>query len=412
MSKPKAYYNEIDPFCVEWLRNLIKAGLIADGVVDNRSIVDVTPSDLKEFTQCHFFAGIGVWSYALRRAGWRDDRQVWTGSCPCQPFSAAGKGAGFDDERHLWPSFYWLIGECRPTTVFGEQVASSDGLEWIDLVQSDLEGAQYAFAATDFCSAGVGAPHIRQRLYFVAQSLDGLADTNNNEYRRAQRERDAVESGEATRDRSNLIITRQFSGASESLLLGVGHADDSRLERLGGGHQTARGESGSIRPTTTTSELSGVADADDFIAELLGEDCGSAGPIERQDLIRYGDLIGLGDSKLHGPHEVEQPRRANEERGLQQPQGSSDALIGLADTGSGRFQEARRGSLGRVGESGISEESRPPYPTNGFWGSADWLFCRDGKFRPVEPVAIKVAYGSAAGVVSVRTAIDQQESKK
>lgn len=68
MSKPKAYYNEIDPFCVEWLRNLIKAGHIADGVVDNRSIVDVTPIDLKEFTQCHFFAGVGVWSLAQAEA--------------------------------------------------------------------------------------------------------------------------------------------------------------------------------------------------------------------------------------------------------------------------------------------------------------------------------------------------------
>lgn len=99
--KPKAYYNEIDPYCVDWLRNLIKAGLIADGVVDNRSIVDVSPNDLKEFTQCHFFAGVGVWSYALRRANWSDTRQVWTGSCPCQPFSSAGVGKGFDDERHL-----------------------------------------------------------------------------------------------------------------------------------------------------------------------------------------------------------------------------------------------------------------------------------------------------------------------
>jgi hypothetical protein len=69
-----AYYNEIEPFAAQWLRNLIDAGHIAPGVVDTRSIEEVTANDLKGFTQCHFFAGIGVWSYALRRAGWSDDR--------------------------------------------------------------------------------------------------------------------------------------------------------------------------------------------------------------------------------------------------------------------------------------------------------------------------------------------------
>ena len=62
---------------------LIDVVHIADGVVDARSISDIQPEDLREFTQCHFFAGIGVWSYALRLAQWPDSRQVWTGSCPC-----------------------------------------------------------------------------------------------------------------------------------------------------------------------------------------------------------------------------------------------------------------------------------------------------------------------------------------
>jgi DNA (cytosine-5)-methyltransferase 1 len=165
-----AYYNEIDPKAAAWLRELIKAGHIAPGDVDERSIADVQPSDLKGYTQCHFFAGIGGWSYALRLAGWPDERPVWTGSCPCQPFSAAGKRGGTDDARHLWPEFYRLIGECRPSTVFGEQVASKDGLAWLDIVSADLERANYAIGAADMCAAGVGAPHIRQRLYFVADT--------------------------------------------------------------------------------------------------------------------------------------------------------------------------------------------------------------------------------------------------
>ena len=165
-----AYYNVYDKFAAQWLRELIKMGAIAPGYVDERSIEDVTPNDLKGFTQCHFFAGIGVWSYALRQAGWPDNRPVWTGSCPCQPFSSAGKGAGFTDERHLWLAFYHLISQCKPTVVFGEQVASKDGLGWLDLVHTDLEEAGYAFGANDLCAAGFGGPHIRQRLFFVADS--------------------------------------------------------------------------------------------------------------------------------------------------------------------------------------------------------------------------------------------------
>ncbi len=164
------YYNENDPKLAPWLYELMAAGLIAPGYVDTRSIEDVVPDDLREFKQCHFFAGIGGWSYALRLAGWPDDHPVWTGSCPCQPFSAAGKGAGFADERHLWPAWHWLISQCRPGVIFGEQVASKDGLAWLDLVLVDLEVEGYAAGAFDLCAAGVGAPHIRQRLWIVADS--------------------------------------------------------------------------------------------------------------------------------------------------------------------------------------------------------------------------------------------------
>ena len=165
-----AYYNEIDNFAAQWLRELIKAGHIAPGEVDERSIEDVTPNELLGFTQCHFFAGIGVWSYALRQAGWADDRPVWTGSCPCQPFSSAGKGRGLADERHLWPAFHHLIRECRPGVVFGEQVANKAGEAWFDLVRTDLEAEGYAAGLSVFPACGVGAPHLRKRLYWMADA--------------------------------------------------------------------------------------------------------------------------------------------------------------------------------------------------------------------------------------------------
>ena len=168
-----AFYNEIDPYAAQWLRNLIAAGHIAPGDVDERSIVDVQPADLAGYDQCHFFAGIGGWSHALRLAGWADDRPVWTGSCPCQPFSAAGKRKGVDDARHLWPEFRRLIAECSPPVVFGEQVASADGRTWLAGVRADLEALVYAVGAADLCAASVGAPHIRQRLWWVADANQG-----------------------------------------------------------------------------------------------------------------------------------------------------------------------------------------------------------------------------------------------
>jgi DNA (cytosine-5)-methyltransferase 1 len=165
-----AYYNEIDPKAAAWLRELIKAGLIADGEVDERSIVDVSPGDVRGFVQCHWFAGIGGWSYALRLAGWADDRPVWTGSCPCQPFSSAGRGVGGDDPRHLWPAWFGLIAECRPATIFGEQVESAVNHGWLDLVCDDLEREGYATGAASLPAPSVGAFHIRQRVWFVADA--------------------------------------------------------------------------------------------------------------------------------------------------------------------------------------------------------------------------------------------------
>jgi DNA (cytosine-5)-methyltransferase 1 len=165
-----AYYNENDKTCAEWTRRLIRSGSIADGVVDERDIRDVCPADLRGFTQCHFFSGIALWCCALRLAGWPDDRPVWTGSLPCEPFAAPGKRTGFADQRHVWPDWFWLIEQCRPCVVFGEQSAGGHGLLWLDLILTDMEARGYACGAVDFPSAGVGAPCIRQRLWWVGHA--------------------------------------------------------------------------------------------------------------------------------------------------------------------------------------------------------------------------------------------------
>ena len=193
-----AYYNENDPKAAEWIRQLIKAGLIEPGDVDERSIEDVRPADLTGYRQAHFFAGIGGWPYALRLAGWPDDRPVWTGSCPCQPFSQAGTGKGTDDPRHLWPHWRWLIDQQRPAIIFGEQVASKDGRHWLAGVRADLETLGYGFGAADLCAAGIGAPHIRQRLWWMADA-DGRDASTEGLQRGRQHGCESQDSGIAGR---------------------------------------------------------------------------------------------------------------------------------------------------------------------------------------------------------------------
>ena len=164
------YYNEFDKKTAAWLRELIAQGLIPQGHVDERSIVDVEAKDLDGYTQCHFFAGIGGWSEALRLAGWPTSRNVWTGSPPCQPFSSAGKRKGAADERHLWPKYFSLIRECKPATVFGEQVAAAISNGWLDAVFTDMESEGYACAASVLPACSVGAAHRRNRIFTVGHS--------------------------------------------------------------------------------------------------------------------------------------------------------------------------------------------------------------------------------------------------
>lgn len=167
---PRAYYNEIEPYAAQWLRNLVGKNLIAPGDVDERSIVDVRSDDLKGYTQCHFFAGIGGWSFAARLARWPDDRPIWTGSCPCQPFSVAGKGKGEADNRHLWPEQFRLIKERRPPVWMGEQVAAAVGKNWLDGVYADLESIGYTGRSAIIPACAVDAPHRRDRIWIVADA--------------------------------------------------------------------------------------------------------------------------------------------------------------------------------------------------------------------------------------------------
>ncbi|WP_250518649.1 DNA cytosine methyltransferase [Caballeronia sp. ATUFL_M1_KS5A] len=286
--------------------------------MDERSIEDVRPDDLRGYDQCHFFAGIGVWSYALRLAGWPDDRPVWTGSCPCQPFSAAGKGLGFDDERHLWPAWAWLIGERRPPVIFGEQVASKDVEPWIDLVQADVEAMGYALGCVPFPSAGVGAPHIRDRSYFVAH----LPQRGRRKERAHARRFDAG-------DRAQGLATGSFDGG---MPVRLAHAD-SLARRLPEHKQR-------------------------HCIEVAGR----------------GEAGELADS----------------------------ANVGLDGRRSGKASNGRDAARIEPERLRFVERIETAGPTNGFWGDADWLLCRDEKWRPVEPGTFPLVDGAPSRVGRLR----------
>ena len=367
-SASRAYYNEWDPYAAAWLRNLILAGLIAPGDVDERDIRDVRPDELRGYTQVHLFAGIGGWPHALRLAGWPDDRPVWTASCPCQPFSASGKRGGFDDERHLWPAVHHLVEQCVPGVVFGEQVASPDGLVWWDLVSSDLEGAGYATAALDICCASLGAPHIRQRLYWVADTHGWDANDEWAPRKQPQWLADAMHP------------QRRSFGQ---------HGSDGR-----DGPDVEREETHSI--VGACSEIRGLANAPSGGRRVNGhggEQGGSTGQPERcsHDVGRTA----------YPEHERRERAGASRERGNGLSYGG--AAQWLADTYDARPQrrsKRRDGGSERAAWTGCLGDASGPL--HGFWRDADWLYCRDDKWRPVEPGTQPLAHGVPARVGKLR----------
>jgi len=170
-------YNELEEYPARWLESLMASGDIPRGYVIQGDLRDIPTDSLQRVTQYHTFAGIGGWPLALRMAGYPADAPVWTGSCPCQPFSSAVRGEpkGTKDERHLWPAWLEQITECRPPIIFGEQVASPAGRAWLATVQTDLEALGYLCAGADLCAASVGAPHRRQRIFWGARLADSTA---------------------------------------------------------------------------------------------------------------------------------------------------------------------------------------------------------------------------------------------
>lgn len=360
------YYNEHDETAAAWLRELIKAGHIPPGDVDTRSICDVKPSELSGYTQCHFFAGIGGWSLALRYAGWPPNKRVWTGSCPCQPFSSAGNQLGELDERHLWPVFFNLIRECRPDIVFGEQVANAIRKGWLDGVQADLEGENYACGSVVLGAHSVGAPHKRQRLYWGAVRLEPVAVSNREQLDGSRGAR-----GGSAESANNRLMGYAIKQGLEGL---SGDGDD--------GHQSGRLHAFEAGSTAEAGAASGVGFASS--GRLQGESKQSGNGAEAPEQ-REANFIGSGSSLRAG--DMADTGRAGDERGERRGE-----THGAHEENGGEAQQRERGRL-NAGDCGS---------TGNFWSDFDLVYCTDGKARRIEPGTFPLAHGVSGRVGLLR----------
>lgn len=365
-SKPFHYYNEWDAKTAAWLRELIRRGHLPDGIVDERSITEVTPEDLRGFRQWHFFAGIG---------GWPVDASVCTGSPPCQPFSVAGKRGGRDDSRHLAPAFLDLVAELRPPAIFGEQVSAAIKELWLDALFVELEEEGYTCASAVLPACSVGAPHKRDRLFFGAYRL---ADPHSNLNGRAQRGSHGTPESATTGNRQDIIIPGKFSG------------DGSAVRRLA-----------DILCDGLERRLRGWADKE---WQAIRRPAGCGGAV---DFVGNADVSGRQYvTSLPGGHGagVEPPRGQSVypcETGSHPSQRADTDKqhcdIGGRDTGNECREQRTQAQL-----SGCERSVFTASPHHGAWSDADWLLCRDGKFRPVEPGTQPLVNGVPARVVRLR----------
>ena len=396
------YYNDNEPSVCAWIKKLIAANVVPDGEVDERSITEVRPEEVKKFIQCHWFAGVLGWPLALRLAGWPEDRRVWTGSCPCQPLSSAGQHKGHADQRHLWPAFQRLIAECGPATVFGEQVASKDGREWFSGVRADLEHMGYACGGVDMPAPSVGSPHIRQRLWWVAHAegggwrkeqsnRSGGASRNGSAGQSKRSQHGGLPSGLADAERTEQ--PRSFNqegrplGYSETSGLADAECSDGRTgygtRRTEGGDLPQQGRQEGPTEPTGCRETSGLADADGGNPDTEGLQRSGEYRQQQED----GGTSGLGESDREGRIEGQSPSPTT--RYGSTAESASDT--GWLDNTAINRTEYKGEAITKEERA----EDRVPGAagSRGFWDDFDLIPCGDEKARRVEPGTFPLAHG-------------------
>jgi DNA (cytosine-5)-methyltransferase 1 len=195
-------------------------GLEATGGFETKAFCDIEKYP-RQVLQKHWphvkqYEDIKELNYERLKADGIDSIDIITGGYPCQPFSIAGRQKGEQDSRHLWPEYFRLVKELRPTWVIGENVSGHIKLG-LDTVIEDLESEDYAVRPFSISASSIGANHQRERIWILAHS-------RRSQWPRAEQR--GENENETRQENAN-----QFERSSSTSEVDVANTNDERLQR-------------------------------------------------------------------------------------------------------------------------------------------------------------------------------------
>jgi len=195
-------------------------GLEATGGFETKAFCDIEKYP-RQVLQKHWphvkqYEDIKELNYERLKADGIDSIDIITGGYPCQPFSIAGRQKGEQDPRHLWPEYFRLVKELRPTWVIGENVSGHIKLG-LDTVIEDLESEDYAVRPFSISASSIGANHQRERIWILAHS-------RRSQWPRAEQR--GENENETRKENAN-----QFERSSSTSEVDVANTNNERLQR-------------------------------------------------------------------------------------------------------------------------------------------------------------------------------------
>ena len=270
----------------------------------------------KHWPHVPIFSDIKELNYETLRAKGINNIDIITGGYPCQPFSVAGRKKGEQDPRHLWPEYFRLVKELRPTWVIGENV-SGHIKQGLDTVLENLESEGYSTRTFSISASSIGANHKRERVWILAHSGRSL--------------REGTELGKENENEIGKENANQFERSSSTSQSNVANSQRERLERFSDQSSTFSGENEGPQSRNESSGTGNVAYSDS------------------ERLERYGREYELREDSKKGKVSRSSENVADSERIRQQGQGKS---IGSGNTKTYQNGEASRTFDGSQGKEG------------------------------------------------------------